>query len=260
MPYGILFPISKLADFWVMLALSGAIGFSIYLSLPVVLHKKAGEMTRALINSAAIGILIFLIADVFVDVNAFTNNGTLYNYDLYFVLSVAVSYMVLYAAENRSREKSVLTPNQTALIIALGIGFQNLTEGLVFGASYYTAGFAALTAVVFVGFLLQNVTEGFPIASPFTGSNWKIGQILGLFFIGGIPTVIGGAVGFFYDSITFNIIFDGVAIGAIVYVILPMIKSCFRSTGSAELDLTKQRFVYIGMLVGFVIGYLVNII
>jgi zinc transporter, ZIP family len=249
-----------MSDFWVMLALSGIIGFSIYLSLPVVLHKKAGEMTRALINSAAIGILVFLIADVFVDVNGFTANGANYALDFAFLSSVAVAYLLLYGAENRSREKSALTPQQTALIIALGIGFQNLTEGLVFGASYYSAGFAALTAVVFVGFLLQNVTEGFPIASPFTGNNWKVGQILGLFFIGGIPTVIGGAVGFFYDSVSFNIVFDGVAIGAIVYVILPMIKSCFRSTGSAELDLTKQRFVYIGMLIGFLVGYLVNII
>lgn len=249
-----------MTDFWVMLALSGAIGFSIYLSLPVVLHKKAGEMTRALINSAAIGILIFLIADVFVDVNGFTNNGLLYGYDFEFLIAVIAAYLVLYGAENRSREKAVLTATQTALIIALGIGFQNLTEGLVFGASYFSTGFAALSAVIFVGFLLQNITEGFPIASPFTGNNWNIGQILGLFFIGGIPTVIGGAVGFYYDSTSFNTIFDGVAIGAIVYVIIPMIKSCFRSTGSVELDITKQRFVYIGMLIGFVVGYLVNII
>jgi zinc transporter, ZIP family len=260
MPYGILFTIFAMSNFWVMLALSAVIGFSIYLSLPVVLHKRAGEMTRAVINSAAIGILIFLIADVFADVNTFTNDEAYYGLDFVFIVSFAVAYLVLYGAENRSRERSVLTATQTALIIALGIGFQNLTEGLVFGASYASVGFVALSAVVFVGFLLQNITEGFPIASPFSGRDWHVGQIAGLFFIGGIPTLIGGAVGFFYASSLFDVIFDGVAIGAIVYVILPMIKSCFRSTGSAELDITKQRLTYLGMFIGFVVGFLVNII
>jgi zinc transporter, ZIP family len=243
-----------------MLALSGVIGFSIYLSLPVVLHKKAGEMTRALINSAALGILIFLIAVLFSDVSVFSNYGAIYSLDLAFIASVAASFLLLYGVENRSREKTVLTATQTALIIALGIGFQNLTEGLVFGASFATAGFVALTAVVFVGYVLQNITEGFPIASPFMGAPGKLKDIAGLFLLGGIPTVIGGAVGFYYDSVTFNTVFDGVAIGAILYVTIPMIKSSFRSTGSAELDLAKQRFVYLGLLIGFIIGFLVNII
>jgi zinc transporter, ZIP family len=131
---------------------------------------------------------------------------------------------------------------------------------LVFGSSF-SAGFLALSAVIFIGYLLQNVTEGFPIASPFVGqADQKLGDIAGLFMIGAVPTVIGGVVGFYYDLTVYSVIFDGVAIGSIVYVIIPMIKSSFRSTGSPDLDYTKQKVIYIGILLGFVVGFLVNII
>ncbi len=249
-----------MANFIVMLGLSTIMGFSIYLSLPVVLHRRAGEMTRALLTAGAMGILIFLVADIFSDVKAFTDNGALYGYDLSFVISLSAAFLTLYFMENRSKERIVFTSTQTALIIALGIGFQNLTEGLVFGSSF-SAGFLALSAVVFTGFFLQNVTEGFPIASPFVGKDdRKMGQLSGLFLLGGVPTIIGSAVGFFYDLTIYNVIFDGVAIGAIVYVIIPMLRGSFRPTGSAELDYRKQKMVYIGMLLGFVVGFIVNII
>ena len=74
---------------------------------------------------------------------------------------------ILFIAENRSR--AGLSTTQLALIIALGMGFQNLTEGLVFGALGATIGLTGTTLVVLVGFVFQNITEGFPIASPFLG-------------------------------------------------------------------------------------------
>jgi zinc transporter ZupT len=102
--------------------------------------------------------------------------------------------MVLFLVEHRSRG-STLAPKGLALVIALAIGFQNLTEGLVFGSSW-VAGAMGLTTVVFVGFFLQNITEGLPSTSPLVGSGERhVGLVATFFLVGGLPTILGGVGG-----------------------------------------------------------------
>jgi zinc transporter, ZIP family len=247
-------------DFLETLLLSTVMGLSIYASLPIVLHRKTGQKRMTILTAVAIGILIFLMGDVFSDAAASMYNGTLYGYgssashDLVFTVSLAAGFLVLYIAETRS--KMGLTPTKLALVIAIGMGFQNLTEGLVFGSLGVAVGLSGAALVVLVGFIIQNVTEGFPIASPFLGkAEGKLGLMLGLFLIGGLPTVAGGAIGFYYNSAVFDLVFDGVAIGAILYAILPMLKAIFR-----ESSLDMQRLSYLGVFVGFLLGFLVNLI
>jgi ZIP family zinc transporter len=249
-----------MASFLEMLLFSAIMGLSIYFSLPFVLQRKTNRQATVLLNALAIGILIFLMGDVFSNVAALLNNGSLYGYgtsffyDLLFAASFAAGFSVLYIVETRS--KTGLTPTLTALIIALGIGFQNLTEGLVFGALGVTFGFASGAAlVVLMGFLFQNATEGFPIASPFLGGPSKrVGVMSALFLLGGIPTIIGGAVGFYYNLPLFDIVFDGLAIGSILYVLVPMFKSLFRQSVS------MQRLIYAGLCLGFMLGFVINLI
>ena len=141
-------------------------------------------------------------------------------------------------------------------MIAVGMGFQNLTEGLVFGSLGASIGLAGAALVVLVGFILQNVTEGFPIASPFLGQHeGKLRLLLALFMIGGLPTVFGGAVGYYYNSVDLDLLFDGIAIGAILYAILPMLRGIFRDPTPGS-----QRLSYLGVFVGFLLGFLVNLI
>ena len=52
-----------------------------------------------------------------------------------------------------------------------------------------------------------------------------------------------------------DMVFDGLAVGAIVYVILPMLKNAFR-----DMDYAKQRMVYLGVFLGFLVGFIVNLI
>ena len=107
-----------------------------------------------------------------------------------------------------------------------------------------------------VGFIFQNVTEGFPITSPFFGQlDKKTGIIVLLLLVGGAPTIIGGAIGYYYSSQVFELVFDGLAIGAMAYVILPMLKNAFR-----DMDYAKQRMVYLGVFLGFLLGFMVNLI
>ena len=58
-----------------ILLFSAIMGFSIYLSLPIVLSKRMGEMKKKLLLAVAIGILIFLMGDVFSDVTSHLYNG-----------------------------------------------------------------------------------------------------------------------------------------------------------------------------------------
>jgi zinc transporter, ZIP family len=186
------------------LLFSSVMGLSIFISLPIVLHKRTGNMANKLLLATAIGILIFLMGDVWGNAASIMFNGSLYGYgsspyyDGIFTGGLAAGFLGLYYSEHR--KKTGLTSSQTSLIIALGIGFQNLTEGLVFGALAFNIGLSGTALVVLVGFILQNITEGFPIASPFLGTTGKnVKLMVALFLVGGIPTILGGAIGFFYS-------------------------------------------------------------
>lgn len=246
-----------------LVILSAVMGFSIFLSLPIVLAKSMASRTIALLNAVAIGILLFLLADVFSDAATiiYPNGSYLANpgYSAAFVLAVVACFLILYFSEHNAKGRA-LSPRALALIVAAAIGFQNLTEGLVFGATW-AIGITGLLTVIFLGFFLQNVTEGFPIASPLIGKNDRaVGVLVLLFLVGGVPTVVGGVVGYFYNSPLLDVTFDALAIGAIVYCILPMLRVAFRPESTPEASYLKQRLIYLGILIGFVLGFIVNAI
>ncbi|MGI0071069.1 MAG: ZIP family metal transporter [Thermoplasmata archaeon] len=271
-----------MSDFWLFMALTAAMGLSIFLSLPIVYSKRAQGRWAVGLNAAAIGILVFLLADVFSDVSPILYpTGYVANLDYSVAVGIAflVAFLGLYFVDNlpRSQSRAVApgvgseeatsavpaesSPRSTALIIALGIGLQNLTEGLVFGVNW-TLGALGILAVVFIGFFLQNVTEGFPIASPFLGNSAsrRFPVMVGLFLVGGLPTLLGGAIGYYWSNHLFLVIFDALAIGAIAYVILPMLRVAFRPLESREASIRRNRLVYIGVMVGFLLGFAVNAI
>jgi len=256
-----------MSDFLLFMGLTAAMGLSIFLSLPVVYSKRAQGRWAVGLNAAAIGILVFLLADIFSNVSPILYpSGYVANleYSIIFGVAFVGAFLGLYAVDNLSRGFATAAeggPRVTALIIALGIGLQNLTEGLVFGVNW-TAGTVGILAVVFVGFFLQNVSEGFPIASPFLGRPERRGfpMMVGLFLIGGVPTLLGGAIGYYWSSNLFLLTFDALAIGAIAYVVLPMLRVAFRPLESKDAAMRRNRLVYLGVMIGFVLGFAVNAI
>ncbi|HUI01665.1 MAG TPA: hypothetical protein VLX56_08560 [Nitrososphaerales archaeon] len=242
------------------LLFSAVMGISIFFSLPLVLRKSASDSWKRLLTAVAIGILVFLIGDVFVDAAATLYDGSLYGYgssplyDAIFTGAMVAGFMVLFYAGNRRRGS--MTSSYLALIIAAGIGFQNLTEGLLFGSLGVTIGLSGAALVVLVGFIFQNMTEGFPIASPFLGSkDPRTGVLLGAFVIGGAPTVLGGAIGYYGNTTALDLVFYGLAVGTMFYVILPMLRNVFRDSDAAKANLT-----YLGLFVGFLLGFAVNLV
>ena len=61
-------------------------------------------------------------------------------------------------------------------MIAVGIGFHNLGEGLAIGAAY-SIGEIALGTFLVVGFIIQNITEGLGIIAPVLRDNRPLGGL-----------------------------------------------------------------------------------
>lgn len=255
-----------MSDFPTLLALTGVMGLSIFLSLPLIWAKRMSGRAVTFLNAVAIGILLFLLADMFGNVAPLLAGSTEYMtspaLDAVFLAGLVGAFGALYVLERRpssalaNREDA--NPSRLALIIAVGIGLQNLTEGLVFGSAW-SLGEIGLLGVIFLGFFLQNVMEGFPIVSPLLPSSARsLPEVAGFFLIGGVPTILGGAVGYFYNSSALDVLFDALAIGAILYVLLPMLKAAMRPAATAAETLDRSRLLYLGLLVGFVLGFVVN--
>ncbi|HEV2428906.1 MAG TPA: hypothetical protein VGV64_03545 [Thermoplasmata archaeon] len=251
-----------------LLALLIGLTFAIFLSLPIVLTKRLDSRTVALLNAAAIGLLIFLVGDVYSNVApllAASSPGTPTNLplDAVFAVGVAAAFGLLFLVEQRIRgrgERGTLSPRGTALIVALAIGFQNLTEGLVFGSAWASS-VVGLETVIYLGFFLQNITEGFPITAPLAGvGGVRSSTAAGLLAVGGVPTVLGGLIGFYENSTALDVLFDAVAIGAILYAILPMLRGAFRPAGDPASTRLRLELAYVGIVLGFTVGFLVNAI
>jgi len=143
---------------------------------------------------------------------------------------------------------------RTGLFIAAAIGLHNFAEGLAIGVSAGT-GEIALATVLVVGFALHNATEGFGIIGPL-GSvqpSWSWLGLAGL--IAGLPVVIGASIGYGVDSEPLEILFFGLAGGAILFVI-GEVWNGVRRYGHKELGLLMLAAGFsAGILTDFVIAY-----
>jgi len=250
-------------DMETIIFLSIIMGFSIYLSWPILkLNKNRKIESYPVILSIAIGILLFIMSDIFSDVSSIIYNGNSFlanmNLSLIFVFPLIFIFIFLLYFERPIIIKKFNDRGlkyRLPLIISLGMGLQNLTEGLIFGSSW-RLGLIGLSDVILIGFILQNFTEGFPIVAPLLNFNQKDSKTIALlYFIGGFPTVIGGVFGYSHYSQIYDLLFDGLATGSILFVIIPMMRIVLK-----EEDPSKQFLVYIGIIAGYLVGLIVNLI
>ena len=252
-----------------LLALAAVMGLSIFASLPIVLRRSRTARLVNFLSAVAIGILLFILADVWSDVASVLYPGGSYlanpSLSVIFFVGLVFAYFALYAFEhgprvlkgNASAPKE-LSATSTALFVAVAIGFQNLTEGMVFGANW-AVGLSGVLAVIFVGFFLQNITEGFPIAGPLLRTEERrVGLFAAYFALGGLPTLLGAGIGYIWTSTSLLVLFDAMAIGTCLYIILPMLRSAFRPAEGPMETALKYRLLYFGVGVGFVLGFVVN--
>ena len=248
-----------IASAYITLGLSVIMGLSVFLSYPLVMDRKASIRRLLLYNAVAIGILVFLLMDIYGDVASIFGNRTLASpLLLVFIAGFAASFAFLVLPKG-SRDPSE-NPHRTSILAAVGIGFQNVTEGLVFGSAG-AAGLLPIYILSVVGFSAQNVTEGFPIAAPLFGHLERTSKkfIVGVFLLGGLPTIIGAMLGLVFYSSVFIVLFDSLACAAILYVVLVLFHVNV-SKASAEHQVVgrSMAYTYLGILLGFVIAYLLN--
>jgi zinc transporter, ZIP family len=140
-----------------------------------------------------------------------------------------------------------------AMLIAVGIGLHNFSEGLAIGQSA-AAGETSLALMLVIGFALHNATEGFGITAPLVGhraiATWGFLGLLGL--IGGGPTLLGTIVGRSFVNDTVYLAFLALAAGSILYVVVQLLRVADR--------IGHRRLLYWGLLVGLLAGFATDFI
>jgi zinc transporter, ZIP family len=257
--------------------------------------QNVSSRKKGFLNALAIGILLFLIVDVFGhaydaasasallayhgDASAFdavVNIGALFGgiaigllglvfYEMRFMRKtlaieqnqrIEESVMTAESKQSQLLELQRVTAYKLSMMIAIGIGAHNFSEGLAIGQSY-ASGSVGLALILIVGFGAHNATEGFGIAGPLTGlitrPKLKFLALVGL--IGGGPTFIGTIVGSLWVSNFAYILFLSIAGGALIYVTLLMYNSGRRQTTNDILMLG----IFLGLCAGFITDLIITL-
>jgi ZIP family zinc transporter len=116
-----------------------------------------------------------------------------------------------------------------SLMIAIGIGAHNFSEGLAIGQSY-ASGAVALAIMLIIGSAAHNATEGFGIAAPLIGLSKRPSArfLVPVGLMGGWPTFIGTVLDSLWSSTLAHILFLAIAGGAPIYVSMLVYTSWIR--------------------------------
>ncbi len=233
--------------------LLGAIaGFTIFLGLPLGRVRVASLRTKAFLNAASAGILVFLLFEILAHATEpveealeeaadgeatwahFASLGVVYAIG-FGVGLVSLLYLARLWKRPSPPDRASLGPGamsvaeadlsqsaalRTGMGIAAGIGLHNFSEGLAIGQAA-ESGAMALAALLVIGFALHNTTEGFGIVGPLAAAgvraSWGWLGLAGL--IGGGPTFLGTIVGTSFSSTYLFVGCLALAAGALLYVI-----------------------------------------
>ena len=222
--------------------------------------KKLGKNSFNFFLAFTMGLLIFLGIDAILESVEISENhlSSIFNGELLIATVVILSFLGLYGISKKLTEKtesSKLSKGVTiSLMIAVGIGFHNLGEGLAVGAAI-ALGEVALSTFLIVGFATHNTTEGLAIAAPLTSSKAKIAKMIGLGLIAGVPAIFGTWIGGFSFSPLFTLIFLAIGAGAIFQVVLSIFQYMKEKS-----DLLSNTSLFAGISAGLLVMYLTSVI
>lgn len=275
-------------DYSQLLLLGAVAGFTIFLGLPLASLRHLSSTQKGFLNAFALGILIFLIIEVISHAWEAAEDSTIEAYAgeasmgdavlsmaaLFGGIGIGLLGLVLYETrwmttknfpqiltiENIKQSDSHLhqlfneaSAYKLAMMIAIGIGAHNFSEGLAIGQSY-VAGELGLAILLIIGFGAHNATEGFGIAGPLAGliNKPKIRFLVLVGLIGGGPTFIGTLIGSWWISDLAYILFLSIAGGALIYVSMLMYNSGRK--------LTTNSVMMIGIFVGLFAGFITDLL
>ena len=222
--------------------------------------KKLGKNSFNFFLAFTMGLLIFLGIDAVLEASEISKNhlSSVFNGELLISTVVILSFLSLYGIGKKlikRTECSNLSKGLAiSLMIAIGIGFHNLGEGLAVGAAI-ALGEVALSTFLIIGFATHNTTEGLAIAAPLTSTKAKIAKMIGLGLIAGIPAIFGTWIGGFFFSPFFTLVFLAIGAGAIFQVVLSIFQYMKEKS-----DLFSNPSLFAGISVGLLVMYLTSVL
>ncbi|BFU93571.1 MAG: putative Divalent metal cation permease, ZupT-like [Nitrospira sp.] len=229
-------------------AIAGVIPIYLGIFVALLLGRVLPRSWEGSLIGVATGVLAYLFFDLMHEAIELTGVRDAVSW-IVFLGSLGVSLVGLVALES-SQVFGGKTGNRMLSLpymIALGMGFHNLGEGLAIGASYAN-GEWVLSALLVAGFALHNGTEGFGIVgaagkTPVTGKDIFL---LGL--LAGAPTCLGALLSGQGLSSYFTISFYALAAGSLFYVIL--------SLTAISYTVTRRLQVALGVFLGISLMYI----
>jgi ZIP family zinc transporter len=267
-------------------------GSTIFLGLPLGRVSVMGDRTRVALAMFAVGVLVFLFADILehalgiveAPVEAFKDDKQGVGEAIGLVALLGAGFAAgtagLATLERRMRPSGSTRPPiaggsvgtlpaqeverldaelEGARVRALQVG---MTIAAAIGLHNFAEGLAigvsastgeiALATVLIVGFALHNATEGLGIVGPL-GSVRPSWAWLGLAgLVGGAPVFLGTIVGYHLNSEPLELAFYGLSAGAILYVISEVWNG-MRRYGHRELGLWL-------LAAGFIVGVMTDLV
>lgn len=223
--------------------------------------RQLGRRAMTFLMAATAGLLIFLGLDTLAEAFEFATEVPSAFQGIGLIGIGAVGTFLLLDAI--SRRQTNITGNEAnrrlaiAFMIAVGIGFHNLGEGLAIGAAY-NVGEIALGTFLVVGFIIQNITEGLGIIAPVLRDRPNLGMLAIMGLIGGGPAIIGAWIGGYSPSPFLAVLFLAIGAGAIFEVIYEIGKLIQRDVAKQPMPFTVFSGVMTGMLLLWVTGLIIK--
>jgi ZIP family zinc transporter len=269
-------------------------GVTILLGLPIGRMRRPVPALRAVLNSIAIGVLLFLVWDVLsaawepIDsalAGAHEHTGGLapaFGYGALFAGGIAVGLLSLVGWEKvmsqlrkpvrvgpgamSKAEAATLNPRgvagwssaqRLALLIAIGIGLHNFAEGLAIGQSAAKNEIALATLLV-IGFGLHNATEGFGIVAPLAAdaTSTTARPSWGFLLLMG---VIGGGPTFVGTAVGHGFTSEAVSVAFLALAAGSIIYVIAQLFGVAA-RMKRMDLLAYGLLIGLLAGFLTDAI
>lgn len=218
------------------------------------LLRRASETLRRAVLALTVGLLGFLAVDATLEgFELGERTGGAFGGVALLAVGAAVAYLALTALARLGGGGA--TGPRLALLIAVGIGLHNLSEGLAVGSAY-AVGELALGAALVVGFAAHNLTEGIAVVSPLTGQKVPTARLVLLGLVAGAPAVLGAVLGSTATTPAMATFLLGIGIGAIAQVVV-QIWPLLRPTGDRRPELAALAGLAAGVLVMYLTGLLV---
>lgn len=237
-------------------ALAGLIPVSLGIVAALLLGRVLPRSWEGVLIGTATGVLVYLFFDLMHEAVELTGARDRLSW-VVFLGCLGASLIGLVALESsrflggRSAGRLLSLP----YMIAIGMGFHNLGEGLAIGASY-ADGERALSLLLVTGFALHNGTEGFGIvgAAGKTPVKWR--EVVWLGLLAGGPTCVGTVLSGQGLSSYFSLSFYTLAAGSLLYVILSLTAMAYTATRRLPMALG----LFIGMAFMFITAMVLTLV